>query len=121
MSGVSSIPQTVDKLYADLKHLARIGTVPAGNPIRLQFRFDLFCATPLADLLKNPGGLKNVNAETDDRCAFIDNGFDLEHQMIIRNRLIEAKLVEQMTVVVVLASNQRPAPTQNVVTRWNHC
>src|SRR5450759_2148934 len=41
--------------------------------------------------------------------------------MIIRNRLIEAELVEQMTLVVVLASHHRPPPTQNVVRRRNHC
>jgi hypothetical protein len=31
--------------------------------------------------------------------------------MIIRNRLIQAELVEQMTLIVVLASHHRPPPT----------
>src|SRR3974390_1270823 len=40
--------------------------------------------------------------------------------MIIRNRLIETELVEQMTLLVVLASHHCSPPTQNVVTRRNH-
>src|SRR5664279_3597531 len=41
--------------------------------------------------------------------------------MIIRNRLIEAKLVEQMTLIVVLASHHCSPPTKYVVRRRNHC
>jgi hypothetical protein len=41
--------------------------------------------------------------------------------MIIRNRLIEAELIEQKTLLVVPASHHCSPPTQNVVRRRNHC
>src|SRR5438105_14304638 len=41
--------------------------------------------------------------------------------MIIGNCLIEAELIEQGTLVVVLTSHHHPSPTQNVVRRRNHC
>ena len=48
------------------------------------------------------------------------HGVDLAHQMIIRNRIIEAELVKQMTLIAVLKSHHRPPPTPNVVRRRNH-
>src|SRR5664280_3153686 len=41
--------------------------------------------------------------------------------MISRHCLIEAELVEQRTLVVVLTPHHRPSPTQNIVRRRNQC